>query len=65
MPKLIIEKEAAVGDCVLIRVNKKANALIEDVAKRSGRSKQCVTSKMIEFAYDYVICEGEEEQDDE
>lgn len=39
---------------VVVRVSDKANALLEDVAKKSKRSKQYVISKMIEFAYEYI-----------
>lgn len=60
--KLVIEKEESVGNCTLVRVNSKANALLEDVAKRSGRSKQYVASKMIEFAYDFIEYADEEKE---
>lgn len=39
---------------VVVRVNDKANALLEDVSKRSKKSKSYVASKMIEYAYEFV-----------
>ena len=38
----------------IVRINDKANALIEDIAKKAKRSKAYVASKMIEFAYEFV-----------
>lgn len=38
----------------IVRINDKANALIEDIAKKTKRSKAYVASKMIEFAYEFV-----------
>lgn len=65
--KLIIEiarDEKELG-CV-IRVDKKANALLDDIAKRSGRNKQYIASRMIEFAYDFIeYVEPEEETENE
>ena len=49
-------------DGICIRVNEKANALLEDVAKKSKRTKQYIASKMIEYAYEFVeYAEYEEE----
>ena len=55
MDKLLIEietKEKETG-CI-IRVNEKANALVDDVAKKSGKSKTYIASKMIEYAFDRI-----------
>ena len=61
MDKLIIEAdngEKEIG--TIVRISKKANALIDDISKRSGRSKWYIASKMVEFAFDYVVIEGAE-----
>lgn len=47
-----------------IRINKKAHALLESISKRSGRSKAYIASRMIEFAFDYVAYEGEDEEEE-
>lgn len=54
--KLIIPKleENATSSDVMVRVSRKANALIEEIAKQSGQSKAFVASRMIEFAFDRV-----------
>lgn len=44
---------------VVVRANDKANALLEDVAKKSKRSKSYIASKMIEYAYEFVEYSGE------
>lgn len=44
---------------VVVRVNDKANALLEDVAKKSKRSKSYIASKMIEYAYEFVEYSGD------
>lgn len=38
----------------VIRVSDIANVLLEDVSKKSKRSKQYVASKMIEYAYEFI-----------
>lgn len=40
---------------VKIRVSRKANALIEEIAKESGQSKSFIASRMIEYAYDFIV----------
>jgi hypothetical protein len=50
--KLIITSHD--GSSIMVRVSKRANALIEEVARESGQSKAAVASRMIEFAYDHV-----------
>ena len=47
---------------LVVRVSDKANALLEDVAKKSRRSKQYVASKMIEYAFEYVQYSEDEEE---
>ena len=60
--KLIIEVDNSEREPgIVVRVSDKANALLEDVAQRSKRSKAYVASKMIEFAYEFVQIEGAEE----
>lgn len=60
--KLIIEVDNGEGERgTVIRVSDKANALLEDVAQRSKRSKAYVASRMIEFAYEFVKIEGADE----
>jgi transcriptional regulator with XRE-family HTH domain len=44
---------------VVIRVSDKANALLEDVTKKSKKSKSYIASKMIEYAYEYIEYSGE------
>lgn len=38
----------------VIRISDIANVFLEDVAKKSKRSKQYVASKMIEYAYEFI-----------
>ena len=63
MDKLIIstnndEKNSA----VIVRISKKASALLDDIVKRSARGKSFVANKMIEFAYEHVVIEDEEDE---
>lgn len=63
MDKLIIDTDMEEKNTSSnIRISNKANALVDDLAKRSGRSKAYIASKMIEFAYEYTEVEGENEQ---
>lgn len=62
MDKLIIESRTFLDDSTHIRVSKKAKELIDDIAKRSGRSQSVVADRMIAFAYERVVIEGEEEE---
>lgn len=57
--KLIIS--APVNSDVQVRVSRKANALIEEIAKMSGQSKSYVASRMIEFAYERTEIKADEE----
>lgn len=60
MDKLIIESRTFLDDSTHIRVSKKSKELIDDIAKRSGRSQSVVADRMIAFAYERVVIEGEE-----
>ena len=62
MDKLIIESRTILDDRTHIRVSKKAKELIDEIAKRSGRSQAVVADRMIAFAYERVVIEGEEEE---
>lgn len=60
--KLIIEVDNGEREPgIVVRVSDKANALLEDVTQRSKRSKAYVASRMIEFAYEFVQIEGDDE----
>lgn len=41
------------ADC-MVRITDKANALLEDVMKKSNRSKSFLASKMLEYAYEFI-----------
>ena len=51
MDKLIIESRTILDDSTHIRVSKKSKELIDEIAKRSGRSQAVVDDRMIAFAY--------------
>ena len=38
----------------MVRVDDKANALLEDLTRKTKRSKAYIASRMIEFAYEFV-----------
>ena len=63
MDKLIIESRTFLDDSTHIRVSKKAKELIDEIAKRSGRSQAVVADRMIAFAYERVVIEGEEDDE--
>lgn len=52
--KLIIKAQSEKEDEIIIRISRKSNALLDDIAKKSGRGKNYIASRMIEFAYDFV-----------
>lgn len=54
--RLVITKPAENAEKTgqMLRVSKKAYALLEDLAAKSGRSRSYIANKMIEFAYDMV-----------
>lgn len=61
--KLLIEVETGENDYVLsTRISRKANALLDDVVKRSGRGKAYIASKLIEYAYDHIEYSDEESE---
>lgn len=47
-------------ESIVVRISDKSNALLEDIAKRTKRSKSYVANKFIEFAYEYVEISEEE-----
>lgn len=54
--KMIIQKAGTDATSeVMVRVSKKANLLIEEIAKQSGQSKAFVASCMIEYAFDHTV----------
>lgn len=61
MDKLIIESRSMLDESTHIRVSKKSKELIDEIAKRSGRSLAVVADLMIKFAAERVVIEGEEE----
>ena len=60
MDKLIIESRTILDERTHIRVSKKSRELIDEIAKRTGRSQAVVADLMIKFAYERVVIEGEE-----
>lgn len=50
------------GSNVKISISRKANALVEEIAKETGQSKAYVASRMIEYAYDFTVIDYEEER---
>lgn len=63
MDKLIIESRTILDDSTHIRVSKKSKELIDEIAKRSGRSQAVVADRMIAFAYERVVIKGEEDDE--
>ena len=58
MDKLIIpQSESAAQTTTVIRLERKAFALIDLLSRKSGRSKADVASRMIEWAYDHTEVE--------
>ena len=53
--------DGSTGSGVLVRISRKANALIEELAKQSGQPKTFIASRMIEYAYDFAVIDEEEE----
>lgn len=64
--KLIITKPSEKNDTTgqVVRVSQKAYALLESLAKESGRSRSYIANKMIEFAFDRVEIREEVDEDD-
>ena len=63
MDKLIIESRTILDDSTHIRVSKNSKELIDEIAKRTGRSQAVVADIMIKFAYERVVIEGEEDDE--
>lgn len=61
MDKLIIESRSMLDESTHIRVSRKSKELIDEIARRSGRSQAVVADLMIKFAAERVVIEGEEE----
>ena len=55
------------ADCygTTIRLTNKADALLDAIAQKSGRTKRFIASKMIEFAFDFVEIAGYEKPEEE
>lgn len=62
MDKLIIESRSMLDESTHIRVSRKSKELIDEIARRSGRSLAVVADLMIKFAAERVVIEGEEEE---
>jgi hypothetical protein len=60
--KLIIESRNILEEGTHIRVSKKVKELVDDIAKRSGRSQYQIVNRMLEFAAERVVIEDEEEE---
>lgn len=61
MDKLLIESRSMLDESTHIRVSRKSKELIDEIARRSGRSQAVVADLMIKFAAERVVIEGEEE----
>lgn len=59
MDKLVIESRNVLEEGTLIRVSKKMKEVVEDIAKRSGRSQYQIINRMLEFAAERVVIEAE------
>lgn len=46
-----------------MRINRSANAIIEELAKMTGRSRAYLASKMIEFAFEHIEIKGDEDDE--
>lgn len=60
MDKLIIESKTILDERTHIRASKKSRELLDEIARRTGRSQAVVADIMIKFAYERVVIEGEE-----
>lgn len=63
MDKLIIESRTILDERTHIRVSKKSRELIDEIAKRTGRSQAVVADLMIKFAYERVVIEAKRRSD--
>ena len=63
--KLLIEVKNSKSSGCVIQISQKANALLDEVTKKSGNTKANVASRLIEFAYEYVeYVDGNENSED-
>lgn len=62
MDRLIIESRNVLEEGTHIRVSKKVKELVDDIAKRSGRSQYQIVNRLLEFAAERVVIEDEEEE---
>lgn len=55
MDKLVITKQTVQTESrTIVRISNKSNAMLEDISRRTGRSKASIVDMLIEFAYDRV-----------
>lgn len=52
--KLIIEVKTSKQSGCIINISQKANALLDEIVKKSGNSKSSIASRLIEYAYEHV-----------
>lgn len=58
MEKLIIKKAmSSTGSSNAIRVSTKTRKMIDEIAKKTGKSKVWVAEALVQFAYDRVVVE--------
>lgn len=62
--KLVIQKltEPEERGCV-VRIDRSANTILEDLVKMTGRSRAYLASKMIEFAFEHIEIKGDEDDE--
>lgn len=62
LEKLTIPKAKDESDRdITIWIGRKANALLDEIVKKSGQSKNYVASRMIEYAYDHTEVPDDDE----
>ena len=55
MDKLVITKQTVQTESrTIVRISNKSNAMLEDISRRTGRSKASIVDMLIEVAYDSV-----------
>ena len=65
MDKLVIKRRQAVAKDSVIAVGGKANALLDELVVKTGRSKRWITDKCIEWAFEHIVIEDENDDTDE
>ena len=67
MDKLIIKKKVATHktDAFVVKISAKANDMLEEIAKRTGKSKASIANLLIEFAYKRVEIVDADDDDEE